>query len=277
MATRTPFSVLMSVYAAENPDFLHQSMGSIFAQTLPTDDFVLVCDGELTPELDSVIASFAMDYYSTLKVVKLSTNQGLAAALNFGLQHCKHDIVARMDSDDIAMPHRMETQLAQMAGVDILGSSVLEFTNHPTDANTIRNTPTTDDAIKKFARRRNPFSHPSVMFRKSTVLKAGGYENFPLCEDYQLWVKIFRNGGKGKNISDPLLYMRVGNGMYKRRGGFGYLRTMVKFRHWLLKTGFTSMSDFCISVASHIVSCFAPSCARKFMYHSLLRNKISEV
>jgi glycosyltransferase involved in cell wall biosynthesis len=174
----------MAVYAGENSDFLRQSMESIFSQTLPTDDFVLVCDGLLTSSLDETIDYFVREYPSVLKIVRMPKNQGLAAALNVGLNRCVHDIIAGMDSDDIALPEQMARQLAQMEGFDIVGGAVLEFSHSPKDAKTLRTTPAKHESIVKFARCSNPFNHPCVMYRKSAVLRAGGYEKFPLCEDY---------------------------------------------------------------------------------------------
>ena len=268
---RNYYSVLMSVYDGDYPEFLKQSMESIFVQTAPTDDFVLVCDGQLTDDLNRVLNDYSNSYKS-LHIVRMSENKGLAEALNFGLGFCKHEIVARMDSDDIAMPHRIERQLAKLDGVAVLGSAVLEFHHSVNDAKTLRITPSENSEIHKFAKRRNPFNHPSVMFRKSAVLEVGGYEKFMLCEDYQLWIKILMSGGKGKNIPEPLLYMRVGSGLYERRGGYSYFKTMHSFRRWLRQINFITSIDYFVLVLAHAISCVVPTGLRGILYGRFLRN-----
>ena len=102
------YSVLMSVYAKERPEFLRLSTESMLAQTVKTNNFVLVCDGPLTPELDAIVAELQQKHGDLFHVIRLETNQGLAHALNRGLRECKNELVARMDSDDIAVPDRCE-------------------------------------------------------------------------------------------------------------------------------------------------------------------------
>ena len=267
------YSVLMSTYAGENPDFLRKSMKSVFNQTVSTNNFVLVCDGVLTPPLENVIKNFKRRYGSILCIVRMPKNLGLPIALNIGLANCLYEVVARMDSDDIAHPARMERQLAEMDGIDILGSSVIEFATTLNDLKTQRKTPLNRCEIIEFAKRRNPFNHPSVMYRKSKVLEAGGYEQFSLCEDYQLWVKMIMAGCNVKNLKEPLLYMRVGSGLYKRRGGVKYFLTMFKFRRWLKNVGFCGQKDFVISMLYHAFSCFSPSFVRRYFYEKFLREK----
>jgi len=273
MHSEAMYSVLMAVYAGESPQYLKHSMDSIFQQTVPPNDFVLVCDGNLTAGLDCVINDFQTKYPCVLNVLRMSENKGLAAALNFGLQHCKYEIVARMDSDDIAFPNRIKKQLNAIHDVDVLGSAVMEFQLIPGDTSTLRITPSTQDEIIKFARWRNPFNHPGVMFRKSMIFQVGGYENYSLCEDYHLWVKILLAGGRVRNISDPLVYMRVGGGLFKRRGGVKYLKSMLNFRRWLWKVGFISRVDLCLAVISHALFCLIPNKVRQFLYRNFLRMK----
>ena len=267
------YSVLMSVYAGENSEFLSQSIESMIKQTVPSNNFVLVCDGSLTNELDLVVARYESENPDVFHVVRLEKNVGLAMALNAGLKHCENEYVARMDSDDIASPNRMQKQLDAINDADILGCYVSEFTTKPGDSQTVRVVPTNQEDIKAFARRRNPFNHPSVLYKKSSVLQAGGYEKFPLCEDYHLWIKMLLNGCTAVNISEPLVYMRVGSGMHKRRGGWAYFKSMLNFRRWMRQAGFSSLSDFWFCAAGHFVSCLIPKSMRKWMYNKFLRKQ----
>jgi len=268
------YSVLMSVYHKESPDFLRTSMQSMFDQTIPPSDFVLVCDGPLTEALDAVIASFQKQHPSTLQVVRLEQNVGLGSALNEGLTHCKYKYVARMDSDDIAMPYRIEKQYLAIrsTGADIISGTVAEFDQIPGDRNTCRKLPAQHDQIREFAKKRNPFNHPCIMFRKETVESVGGYQPFYLLEDYYLWIRLLLAGYQGYNIPEPILYMRVGNGMYARRGGWSYFKTIYRLRKYMVKTKFCSMIDALKSLSVYLISCIIPAIMREKIYGIFLRN-----
>lgn len=163
------YSVLMSVYYKERPDYLRQSMQSIYDQTVPTDDFVLVCDGPLTPELDAVIADMQQQFGPCLHVCRLLKNGGLGKALNFGIQQCKNDLVARMDSDDVSRSNRCERQLAvfEKHPEYSLGSGIVEeFSDTIEHVSVRRIVPEQQADIIAFAKKRNPFNHPCVMYKK---------------------------------------------------------------------------------------------------------------
>ena len=128
------YSALMSVYHKEKPEYLKQAIESIQAQTLLTDDFVLVCDGPLNDALDGVISAKQQEMGTVLNVVRLTKNGGLGNALNEGIKHCKNELIARMDNDDIAYPDRCEKQLAvfdEHPEVSICSGIVEEFTTDP--------------------------------------------------------------------------------------------------------------------------------------------------
>lgn len=269
------YSVLMSVYYKEKPEFLKDSIESMLHQTVVTNDFVLVCDGPLTPELDAVIAEYEQKYPNLFQIVRLEKNSGLGIALNKGMQQCRNGLIARMDSDDISLPDRCEKQLKAFASypeADIISGSVAEFCNTPTESNIIRALPQTQDEIKKFIGKRNPINHPCVMYRKNSVIAAGGYQHFPLFEDYYLWARMFLNGAIFFNLQDTLLYMRAGSEMYKRRAGFSYLKTMWKFRWYLHKNHIASWKDFLISAIGQSIICLIPNVLREKLYQKILRN-----
>lgn len=183
------YSVLMSVYYKEKPDFLKQSMESIFQQTVPTNDFVLVCDGPLNNELDTVINEMQKLFGERLNVIRLAKNGGLGNALNEGIKHCKNELVARMDSDDIAYADRCERQLEvfkRYPEISICSGIVEEFTDNTSVVDARRVPPETNAEIIEFAKMRNPFNHPCVMYRKSDVEAVGSYQDFYLLEDYYL-------------------------------------------------------------------------------------------
>ena len=189
------YSVLMSVYHKEKPEYLKQAIESIQTQTLSTNDFVLVCDGPLNEQLDDVIATKQQEMGETLNVVRLPKNGGLGNALNEGIKHCKNELVARMDSDDIAYPDRCEKQIAVFnthSEVSVCSGIVEEFTTDPNTVDTRRVPPETNAEIIEFAKKRNPFNHPCVMYKKSAVKAVGSYQDFYLLEDYYLWLRQAR-------------------------------------------------------------------------------------
>ena len=262
------YSVLMSVYAKENPDFLRQSIVSIQNQTVLTDDFVLVCDGPLTEELNGVISEFSDD----LHVVRLQRNMGLGNALNAGLKACKNELVARMDSDDISAPDRCEKQLKAFEKdpeLGIVSGALTEFTETPDRVTGERRLPCTHEEILAFSRKRCPFNHPCVMFRKSVVIEAGGYNGEFRMEDYYLWIRMLQTGCKGANLEDVLLYMRTSPDMYLRRGGSFYAKDMLRFHWWVHKTGWESLGDFLTGAVPHAVVCVLPNGIRGAVYRRL--------
>lgn len=268
------FSVLLSVYYRESPINLLQSLSSIFSQTLLPTEIVLVQDGPLTKELDSIINSFKTKCPFTFKVIKLSINQGLGKALNEGLKYCSHDIIARMDTDDIAKSFRFEKQLKVFENypeIDIVSSWIDEFEGDISRVLSIRKLPEFHTEIYQFAKKRCPINHPVVMFRKSAVIAAGGYKHFPLFEDYYLWVRMLINGSKFYNIQESLLYFRFSSEMFKRRGGIEYALTELKFEQKLLEIKFINRSIFIENVIIRFVSRLIPNKLRTIIYKTLLR------
>ncbi len=267
------YSVLMSVYVKENPEYLKQSIDSILKQTVKTDEFVIVCDGPLTEALNQVLYRYESSNPDIIKIIRLKHNQGLGLALNAGLSQCTNELVARMDSDDISFPDRMEKQLKIMEqeNVDIVSGTIIEFTENVDNELARRILPQKSDEIRKFARRRNPFNHPAVMYKKKSVIEAGGYKDFWLFEDYFLWIRMFLLGYEGYNIQEPIVYMRSGDALYERRGGIKYAGQVIKFRWFMFWHGYSSWLDFLVTAAGHTIVALVPNRLRKKFYERILR------
>ena len=263
------YSVLMSVYAKEHADYLKQSIESILSQTVLSDDIVIVCDGALTRELDDVLDSFK----DKIRLVKLPENRGLGKALNAGLSECRHDLVARMDSDDIALPGRMEKQLKLFASdpdISLTSGTIEEFSGTPDNITGKRSVPLDNETIRHYSRKRNPMNHPAVMFRKSAVQAVGGYnEDYPLFEDYSLWVRMLMNGSKAVNTDETLVYMRVDDNTFERRGGKRYASDMLRFHKYLKSEKWSSLSDYLTGALPHAIVCVLPNGLRKLIYKKL--------
>ena len=269
------YSVLMSVYYKENPDFLMATIKSILNQTYKADEIVIVEDGPLTDELNMVINSFINEYSKLFKLVKLEKNSGLGIALHEGILNCKNELIARFDSDDISDLTRCEKQINEFIKddkLDLVGSRHVEFIDTKENIVSYKNLPLSDEEIKKYARRRNPISHSAVMFKKSKVIEAGNYREYYYLEDYDLWVRMIQIGCKFLNLKEYLSYVRVSKDLYKRRGGIKYLGAILKFKKELYKNGFYSLKDYVISSTSHIIVCLMPGSIRQFVYKKMLRS-----
>ena len=268
------YSVLMSVYYKESPDCLKESIDSALKQSVPCSEFVIVKDGPLTDELDKVIDEYVKEYQGLFNVVSLEKNKGLGLALKEGVLQCHNELIARFDSDDISVESRCEKQLEEFKknpNLDMIGSNHIEFIDTIDNISSYKKLPVTDEEIKKYARRRNPFSHSALMYKKSKVLEAGNYRSYYYLEDYDLWVRMIQNDCVCENIDEYLSYVRVSKDLYKRRGGIKYLKSILKFKKELYKNGFYSFKDYIISSGTHMIVCLMPGSIRQFTYKKLLR------
>lgn len=266
------FSVLMSVYCKERPDFLRQALDSVFLQTVRPSQVVLVEDGPLSSELNSLIDEFCTKY-PELETVPLPENRGLGLALAEGVLHCKFSLVARMDSDDISRIDRFEKLLdvfEKNPTIDICGSHMLEFEDDVSNIVTKRRVPLTDAEIKHYQRRRDGLNHVTVMFKKASVLDVGNYQHCPLMEDTLLWVNMFMNGATAMNIDDYLVYVRIGKDMYQRRGGWTYYKKYKQARKRIYETGYISWFDYKYTLLAQLVVAMVPNRIRGFVFKKLL-------
>ncbi len=272
----TKISVLLSIYHKENPSFFNEAMESVWdQQTFKPTQIVLVEDGKLTDELYATIDVWQNKLGSVLKRVPLETNQGLGKALNIGLKYCEYDIIGRMDTDDIAAPDRFEKQVAFLEKnpeIDIVGAQIQEFNQEIGDVDFVRKLPLSHNDIIKFAKKRNPFNHPVVMYRKAAVFSAGSYQADYLFEDYGLWVRMLINGVKSANLPDILLYMRSGNELFTRRGGLKYAISETKMQYKFHQQGFLSIFGFLKNLLVRFPVRIMPNSLRKFIYTKMLRN-----
>ena len=273
------YSVLMSVYEKEKPEHLKIAMDSMWNQTIPTNDFVLICDGPLTQELDSVINEMEKKH-KELHVIRFEANQGLGHALQIGVVECKNEIIARMDSDDISKPERCEKELKVLLhdrSLSICGSNIEEFTAidegsfTPREINSTRVVPEKQEEIISFSKRRNPFNHPSVMYRKMNVIRAGNYQNVRYMQDYYLWIHMLIAGCKGYNIQESLVYMRADNNLFKRRSGKLYRNIQLDLFRYMKENKYISNIEYVKSCLIRVLSSSAPNWLRKIVFKRILR------
>lgn len=255
------YSVLMAVYAKEHPDYLRLAMDSMWQQTVPTDDFVLVCDGALTEALDKVISEM-QEKYKSLNIIRYEKNKGLGKALDIGLGYCKNELVARMDSDDISIFSRCEKQLRlfeEIPGLCICSGAIDEFVDSPDKIVSRRSVPETQEEIKKRMRTRSAFNHPAVMYKKSEVIRCGGYGSLKRKQDHDLFSRMMNMGCVAYNIQQPILFFRSDKNNLIRRKSWGNCKSYIIAQWSILKRGHCTVGDFLYVVAAQMFFLLAPA------------------
>jgi glycosyltransferase involved in cell wall biosynthesis len=267
------FSVLISVYAKERPEYLQAALESIWnTQSLRPTEIVLVKDGILTPELNEVIDQFHSNV--PMSICKLDHHMGLGYALAKGLTFCSNELVARMDSDDISCSDRFEKQIILMSEhpeIGILGTNIAEFHNDVKEVHSFRRLPSNFLEIKRFAKKRNPLNHMTVVFRKSLVMGAGNYQPFFGYEDYYLWIRMLINGTVMRNIPEELVFARVGNKMFERRQGNRFFKQELRLQKELLRIDFLSQWEYLRNIALRAFPRLFPVWGIKIVYKILHR------
>jgi glycosyltransferase involved in cell wall biosynthesis len=263
-----PFSVLLPVWAGDDARFLDRAFASVTSEQLrPPDEVVIVQDGPVPDDLGRCIKELVDAATVPVNLIQLPVNRGLGWALEAGLDAVEHDIVARMDADDISVPSRFERQIPLVEqGFDIVGSALAEMGSDEGDLGGVRCPPAEHADILRFARFHSPFNHPTVVLRRRAVAAAGGYEHLPSLEDYWLWVRMLASGARSANIQDPLLLYRVGAGAYQRRGGLRLAWREVDLQLRMRRLGFTTRAEFARNVAVRATWRLVPVGLRRPLY-----------
>lgn len=268
------FSVLMSVYEKEKTEYLTEALDSVFHQTLVPDEVVLIEDGSLTPELERMIQAY-QEKYPQLITYHFEENVQLGRALAKGVELCSHELVARMDTDDISVPDRLERQYEYMQNhpeVAACGGWMEEFNDEGTYSK-LKQMPEWDAEIRKYARYRNPLNHMTVMFRRESVLQAGNYRHFPYLEDYDLWSRMLTEPGQFYNMPTVLVRMRNNDSVYERRGGIAYFRQYVSLRKMQRRIGLINRREYVVAYLLTMAMTLQPAFLRKHLYRKVLRKR----
>jgi len=267
-----PFALLMTVYGGDREEYVRDAFrSSVHDQTLRPDQVVLVQDGPVSPDLEFCLRGLIAESPVEVTFVQLRHNRGLGPALDAGLQASRFDIVARMDADDVAMPHRFQRQVPLVRdGADLVGAGLLEFGTDIGDVVGRRIPPSDPCDIARYSRLHDPFNHPTVVYRRSAVVAVGGYGDLPLMEDYWLFVRMIANGARVVNIPEPLVYYRVGDGAYERRGGRDLLRSELRLQREMYREGFISRLQYWRNVAIRGGYRLTPTLIRRPVYRMLV-------
>ena len=274
MDSNKKFSVAMSVYKNDNPTDFVTAVNSIYYQTCPPDEIVLVIDGPIPNKLQDSIGEMK-EKLGILKVVPFTENKGHAAARQGGLENASNELVAIMDSDDIAESNRFEKQLKFMnehPDITVAGSLIREFIGEPANVVGIRAVPETDSEIKEYLKDRCPMNLQTVMYRKSKVLEVGGFINWFCEEDYYLWIRLALAGHKFYNFQESLVNVRVGKEMYQRRGGRKYFQSEARLQKYMLDHKVISLSKYLYNVAIRwAVQVAMPNWLRGWIFRTFAR------
>lgn len=286
--SESDFSLLMAVYHGDTPSQVRRAIRSNTSeQTLPPTQVVIVRDGPVPDGMQRLLDSLpaklaAISGIMDVDVVELERNRGLAHALNVGLSRCTHELVARADSDDISRPDRFATMIPLLAShpeLGIVGSAIQEFEGDESRTGQIRTLPAGGEELARYARMQSPLHHPSVVFRRTAVLDAGGYpEHAGRFEDYLLWERLLMRGVGMRNLPEPLVLYRVDSGAYRRRGGCEMFREELRLQRRFLRDGFTTRTQFARNVAVRAGYRLVPTGLRRAAYHVLtaVRNRASD-
>lgn len=267
------FSVSMCVYGKDNPVHFKQAVDSILDQTAKPSEVVLVVDGPVPEELDNIIKNYEID--PIFRVIRLPQNMGHGVARRTGLENCSNDLVALMDADDLSLNNRFELLLKvfkENSDLDIVGGNISEFIDEPENIVGKRIVPETDAEIKSYLKKRCPMNQMTVMFKKESVQKAGGYQDWFCNEDYYLWIRMTLANMKFANIPDILVNVRVGNDMYKRRGGWKYFKSEAKIQRLMLQKTLISFPRCIYNVLLRLcLQVLMPGWLRGFIFQSFAR------
>lgn len=267
------YSVLMTVYTKDNPEYFSLALDSMVNQTYKPDEIVLVKDGPVIEGLQKVIDDH-IAAGAPIVQVQLPKNLGLGLALNEGIKVIKNELIARMDSDDFSMPERCELQVKEFEKkpkLDIIGCPVLEFVGTIDNIVGERKVPLTNEEIYKFAKKRDPFNHPTVMYRKSAVEAAGCYSNYRKNQDTDLWIKMLSNGVTCMNLAEPVFRFRFDEGTYKKRKSWINTKILIEIRYKAWKSGFNSFGEFLMIAVAQLGMYILPVGFQKFLYQKILR------
>lgn len=269
------YSVLMSVYKNDNPDFLKTALESIYEkQTRKPDEIVIVFDGKLTDELYDVLNKFRIGKENIVFYYPQETNKGLGEALRIGSEKCTGDYIFRMDADDISAPNRFEKQIKYIENhmdIDVLGTDIAEFNQSLDEKMRVRRCPSLHKDIVNMAKRRNPMNHVTVCMKKDALIKCGGYKTLLLLEDYYLWLNMIAVGCKLANINESLVYVRVGNGFDTKRGSRERISGWRVLQDFMLEHNMISKHDARINMLYINVFVKTPSWLKKIIYSKILR------
>lgn len=271
------FSVLMSIYKNETVSNFSTAIDSVINQTLKPNEIILVRDGKVPEELQLCIDNYLDKYADLITYIPLEKNGGLGNALNIGIKKAKNELIARMDTDDICVPNRFELQVNAFLNdetLDVVGGQVNEFIGDTNNIIGQRIVPNSNSEIYKYIKTRSPFNHPTLMYKKSSVMKAGNYIELHYLEDYYLWCRMALLNYKFLNLPEVLVNMRMTEDTYQRRGGYSYFESFKVLEKYKLKNRLINYFKYLKNIILRFCQCVLISNKlRGYLYRKVIRKK----
>ncbi len=273
------FPWLCQYIKSDNPDFFDRALSSITdEQTIKPNEIVLVVDGPVSNEINNVINKYEKKY-EVFNVIRLEQNGGLGNALKIAVENATHELIARMDSDDVSVSTRFEEQLKYFEinpEIDIVGGDITEFIGEENNIVGKRSVPLSNESIREYMKTRCAMNHVSVMYKKKAVESAGGYQDWFWNEDYYLWIRMWLNGAVFANTGSVLVNVRVGEEMYQRRGGSKYFESEKGLQDYMLKNKMINHSTYIKNVTKRlIIQKLMPNKLRGWVFRTFARKKVS--
>lgn len=274
MSLTTKYSMLLSVYEKVNPEHFKECLESIFSQTYPAEQVVIVCDGPLTKELDRVVFHFEKTFPEVVDVVRFNQNKGTGAAANAGIDACRNNLILKTDSDDICRKNRCEIQVSMYENdpdLVLTGGYIREFLDGKGEEIAVKKVPLSHEEILKYAKRRNPINNPTIGIKKDFAQKIGGFDVDARCEDYDFVCRMLQAGAKAQNTEEILLDYRVSPDNLNRRKNRKNTKSFIQVRFKNFKRGFCSFSDFLIPTMAQLLIFVLPTGLTGAIYKKILR------
>ncbi len=269
----TPFSVLMCLWAGDNPGWFRAAFDSVLHQTMPPAEILLVVDGPVPEGLEKQLR--ICEANPLCRVIRLPENRGHGIARQTALEHCRYALAALMDADDLSLPDRFETQLAAFAadpGLSAVGGQIGEFFRSPKEILGYRLVKLDHREILQDMKIRCPMNQVTVMLKTGDVRKIGGYRDCYCNEDYDLWLRMAQAGLRFVNLPQTLVLVRVGEDTYRRRGGWAYFRSELSLQNRLLAGGWIGPACWLGNVAKRLtVQLLLPKGLRCWIFQKLTR------
>mgnify|MGYP002528861949 FL=1 len=276
MNKKNKYSVLMSVYKKDSPEYLQIALKSIYEQqSIKPDEIVIVVDGPIPENLRKVLDSFKKDKEKIVKIIQQEQNKGLGEALKKGTEYCTGDYIFRMDSDDISVFDRFEKQINYIekhSNIDVLGGNIAEFQKSIDEENKrLRVCPMNHEDIVKMGKKRNPMNHVTVCIKKEALVNSGGYQSLLYLEDYYLWLRMIVNNCKLENLNETLVLVRVGNGFEGRRSTKKYIEGWKTLQNFMKKNKMINFIEAKLNMIYIRVFVSTPPWLKKIIYKFILR------
>ena len=276
MNKKNKYSVLMSVYKKDSPEYLQIALKSIYEQqSIKPDEIVIVVDGPIPENLRKVLDSFKKDKEKIVKIIQQEQNKGLGEALKKGTEYCTGDYIFRMDSDDISVFDRFEKQIDYIekhSNIDVLGGNIAEFQKSIDEENKrLRVCPMNHEDIVKMEKKRNPMNHVTVCIKKEALVNSGGYQSLLYLEDYYLWLRMIVNNCKLENLNETLVLVRVGNGFEGRRSTKKHIEGWRTLQNFMKKNKMINFLEAKLNMIYIRVFVSTPPWLKKIIYKFILR------